>query len=208
MGNTIIRSFMVVACISAGAFAVFTGLQTVFADEGPEQTGPTRTDRLERIFSEPGIAPGETVGNAEDASLADPYRNPVGVAPTGARDSALRAVSAGEHPPATAIRRWWPAEPAPSGFGIRHVGPLAGEQAIAIVFHGAVRPEALAEHVTVRDSDGRTLDAQWQVPEDNSRIATLPVPDSGRYTLIVDGRLADVRGRALGANMHGPVFVQ
>ena len=110
MGNTIIRSFMVVACISAGAFAVFTGLQTVFADEGPEQTGPTRTDKLEDIFSEPGIAPGEAAGNTEDTALADPYRNPVGIAPTGARDSAMRVVSAGaerlRHPPCrTAGRR-------------------------------------------------------------------------------------------------------
>lgn len=208
MGNTIVRSVIVVACIAIGAFAVFTGLQTVLAEEGDKQTGPTRAEKLDRIFEEPGIAPGESAEASRGAALSDPYRNPVGVAHTGPAHDALRPVAADEHPPATAVRRWWPAEPAQNGFGIRHVGPLSGEQAIAILFHGAVRADALAEYVTVRNADGKTLDAQWQVPEDNSRIATLPVPDSGRYTLIVDGRLADVRGRALGANMHGPVYVQ
>lgn len=208
MANTIVRSFIVVACIAAGAFVVFTGLQTIFADEGSTQTGPTRAEKVDRIFEDAGVPPGKSAEASEGAALSDPYRNPVGIAQTGPTRSSLLTVAAGEHPPATAVRRWWPAEPAQNGFGIRHVGPLSGDQAIAILFHGAVNADNLAEHVTVRDASGNTLNAQWQVPEDNSRIATLPVPDSGRYTLIVDGRLADVRGRALGANMHGPVFVQ
>lgn len=208
MGNTIVRSIIVVACIAAGASAVFTGLQTVFADEGEKQTGPTRAEKLDRIFEEPGVAPGKSAEGSKGAALSDPYRNPVGVAQIGPAHGALRSVAASEHPPATAVRRWWPAEPAQNGFGIRHVGPLSGEQAIAILFHGAVRADDLTKHVTVRDDSGNTLETQWQVPEDNSRIATLPVPDSGRYTLIVDGQLADVRGRALGTNMHGPVYVQ
>lgn len=208
MGNTIVRSILVVVCIGAGAFAVFKGLQTVFAEEGDKQTGPTRTERLDGIFEDPGVPPGESAEDSKGAALSDPYRNPVGVAQTAPAHRVLQAVAAGEHPPATAVRRWWPAEPAQNGFGIRHVGPLSGEQAIAILFHGAVRADDLTEHVTVRGASGNTLDAQWQVPDDNSRIATLPVPDGGRYTLIVSGRLSDVRGRALGANMHGPVFVQ
>ena len=208
MANTIVRSFLVLACIAAVAFVVFTGLQTVFADEGSTRTGPTRAEKLDRIFEEAGVPPGESAEASEGAALSDPYRNPVGIAQTGPAHGSLLAGAAGEHPPATAVRRWWPAEPAQSGFGIRHVGPLSGEQAIAILFHGAVHADDLADHVTVRDATGNTLDAQWQVPENNSRIATLPVPESGRYTLIVDGQLADVRGRALGANMHGPVFVQ
>lgn len=212
MGKVIIHSALVVGCIGVGAFAVYSGLGIVFADTGPEETGPTRAEKLEGIFSEPGTPPGETHSSASlerapQSAAADPYTNPVGVLGVGA-NPALRSVASSEIPPATAVSRWWPAEPTPSGFGIRHVGPLAGEHAIAIFFHGAVDAEALSEHVTVRDAQGATLASEWRVPNDNSRLATLPVPSEGRYTLIVNGRLADVRGRALGTNLHGPVFVQ
>lgn len=213
MGNVIIRSALVVACIGGGAFAVYTGLGIVFAENGNEATGPSRADKVDSIFSEPGTPPGASESGAmlrtnPHTAAANPYRNPVGIIGSDSHAAAMHTVASTDLPPATAVHRWWPAEPADSGFGIRHVGPLAGERAIAMFFLGAVAADTLTEHVVVRNSDGDTLDPQWQVPADNSRLALMPVPARGRYTLIVNGRLADVRGRALGRNLHGPIFVQ
>lgn len=111
-------------------------------------------------------------------------------------------------PSAGAVRRWWPRQPGESGFGLNHAGSLGGEQAIVLIFNAPVHSEAVDEHVRVRDLAGDPVSGNWRVDADNPRAAVMKVPESGRYTVVVNGRLADRSGRALGTNMHGPVFVR
>ena len=58
MGNTIVRSVVVVAAIGVGAIGVYYGLTVALSEEGTSDTGPSHEERLDRIFSEPGTPPG------------------------------------------------------------------------------------------------------------------------------------------------------
>lgn len=216
MQNTMVRSALVLVCIFSGAALTFFVLTLVFDGEKAQKDSLTHDEKLDQLFEEPGKPPAKVSSNSATGNhLAVTSLQPAAVRSTNSmpwagqgRLMTVAARSGAEGPPpAYAVQRWWGKEPAPSGFGIRHVGAHADKQAIGILFDGAVDSETLAQHITIRDRRGGTVTAQWHTAEANARFAAAPVPEAGRYTLIIDGRLTDVRGRGLGRNMHGPIFV-
>jgi hypothetical protein len=146
----------------------------------------------------PAAAPETTAAPRPPATPRESPRTQAQSAPAPARDAP---------PPASAMVRWWPNEPTASGFGLRHAGQLSGDKAIALLFTGVVDAENVGKHVRVLDERGEAVRPSWTVSETNTRMAVLRGLNNGRYTVIVSSRLADVRGRAIGSNLQGPVYI-
>ena len=120
-------------------------------------------------------------------------------APTASSVAAAQAM-----PKADALKPWWPGSS--GGFGLVYAGQPKGEQAIALLFSGTPSTDALNQSVKVYDAKGQAVSGSWEAAS-NPRLAVLRGLAPGRYTVVLDGALADSQGQALGKPLHGPVYV-
>lgn len=127
------------------------------------------------------------------------------VASSGGGSAPAASVAAAQaQPKADALKPWWPGSS--GGFGLVYAGQPKGEQAIALLFSGTPSTDALNQSVKVYDAKGQAVSGSWETAT-NPRLAVLRGLAPGRYTVVLDGALADSQGQALGKPLHGPVYV-
>ena len=127
------------------------------------------------------------------------------VASSGGGSASSASVAAAQaQPKADALKPWWPGSS--GGFGLVYAGQPKGEQAIALLFSGTPSADALNQSVKVYDAKGQAVSGSWETAA-NPRLAILRGLAPGRYTVVLDGALADSQGQALGKPLHGPVYV-
>lgn len=107
-------------------------------------------------------------------------------------------------PAPDALTAWWPGSN--GGFGLVYAGQPKGEQAIALLFSGEPSTDALNQSVKVYDAKGNLVGGSWEAAS-NPRLAVLRGLQPGRYTVVLEGSLADGQGQSLGRRLHGPVYV-
>jgi hypothetical protein len=143
---------------------------------------------------ESGEAPAESTVVASAAPAAsEPAPGPVKAKP----------------PEADLITPWWPApEKMPENqLKLHYAGQVQGQEAIALLFSGAVQVGTLAQHAQVMSFDGRPVAGEWELGK-NPRLAVFRVGKPGRYTVILQPQVADAQGFMLGTTLQGPVYIR
>jgi hypothetical protein len=112
-------------------------------------------------------------------------------------------------PEADLIKPWWPApEKMPENqLKLHYAGQVQGEEAIALLFSGAVQVGTLAQHAQIMSFDGRPVPGEWELGK-NPRLAVFRVGKPGRYTVILQPQVADAQGFMLGTTLQGPVYIR
>lgn len=141
---------------------------------------------------------------AEASAGSDTGSAPVAGSGGGSSAPAASVAVAQAQPKADALKPWWPGSS--GGFGLVYAGQPKGEQAIALLFSGTPTTDALNQSVKVYDAKGQAVSGSWETAA-NPRLAVLRGLAPGRYTVVLDGTLADSQGQALGKPLHGPVYV-
>lgn len=110
-------------------------------------------------------------------------------------------------PPADTLKAWWP-EAQGGKLNLRFAGEAAFGQALALLFD-APAPDAgaLAQHIRVRDSAGRTVESKWQVVKSNPQMVALKV-DPGIYTVKLEAGLTSTNGLRFDRTAEGKIFVR
>ncbi|HEX4871681.1 MAG TPA: hypothetical protein VFV27_05140 [Nevskiaceae bacterium] len=121
--------------------------------------------------------------------------------------SAPKTVVKKAEPRADALSSWWP-QPVAGRLNLVYAGQAAFARAIVLLFDGGFQDASSADAaVKVLDSRGKPVKGRWEIGS-NPRMLVFKVSNRGRYTLVVGQALADARGKALGQDLHGPVYVQ
>jgi hypothetical protein len=105
-----------------------------------------------------------------------------------------------------ALRPWWQ----PAGeerFGVQYVGQAADQQTMVFRFSRQVSNPVAAENIKLLTENGQAVAANFQ-PGQDPRVLIVPNLEPGRYTVMIDPKLASTSGETLGTPLHGPTFIQ
>ncbi|HKY93313.1 MAG TPA: hypothetical protein VJM11_19835 [Nevskiaceae bacterium] len=152
------------------------------------------------------VAPAEPEpASAESAPTAVSERATAPAPKPAAKASKPRAAKVSAKKP-EALTAWWPSERTADRLHLTYAGEAAFGSAIAVLFD---RPLTSADsanrHIQVLDATGSPVKGAWALAS-NKQMVVFPAR-SGRYTLVVQGELADGNGKTLGTSLRGPVAV-
>lgn len=165
-------------------------------EPAPEATPPPAPKAKPKPKKAAPAPAAETAPSAETASAAaaapEPER-PIKPAP----------------PEADTIKPWWPnpASMPEEQLKLQYAGQVQGENAIALLFSGKVNIDAVRKNAVVRTLDGETVGGSWELGN-NPKLAVLRGVKPGRYTVILNPEIADVKGYMLGTTLQGPVYIK
>ena len=97
--------------------------------------------------------------------------------------------------------------PGSQGDDLPHAGQVQGEQAIALLFSAPLNVDSLKQHAQVKTLSGGDVKGEWELGK-NPRLAVFRGVGTGRYTVILEPQVADVKGFMLGTPLQGPVYIQ
>jgi hypothetical protein len=107
-----------------------------------------------------------------------------------------------------ALKQWWP-EPSKlpaTQLKLMYAGDVQGESAIGLLFSEAPNLDSLKLHAHVREVSGKDVGGIWEAGK-NPRLVVFRGLKTGRYTVILDRELADIKGFALGQTLQGAVYI-
>lgn len=112
-------------------------------------------------------------------------------------------------PEADVIKPWWPdsSKMPANQLKLQYAGQVQGEQAIALLFSAPLDLATLKQHASVKTQSGGSVTGEWSLGK-NPRLAVFRGVGSGRFTVILDPRVADTKGFMLGTKLQGPVYIQ
>lgn len=106
------------------------------------------------------------------------------------------------------ITSWWPAASTQNAdhLNLVYAGEAAADKAVVLLFASDMDATAASSNIRLLDFHGKTAGGAW-ASGDNRRMLVFKGLKPGRYTVILEPTLADAGGKALGAPLHGPVYI-
>lgn len=112
-------------------------------------------------------------------------------------------------PEADVLKPWWPdpSKMPATQLKLKYAGQVQGQEALALLFSAPLKLETLQANARIRTASGEQVAGDWELGR-NPSLAVFKNLKPGRYTVILDPKIADQNGFMLGATLKGPVYIK
>ncbi len=176
-------------------------------------TAPAPAETAPASASAPEPEPPAPASSSADAAspVATESPKPVVAASVSkpAKPKARRTAKGSSSPGSDVISSWWPATDKQTAdkLNVVYAGEAATEKSVVLMFSSAMGdPAAAGRNIQLLSARGGAVNGAWTAGN-NPRLLVFKGVKPGRYTVILKPELADAGGKALGSELHGPVYV-